>query len=130
MNGKNYKLNIPLPLRIVLLIILSNILFYLLFFPGENKEDAPLYQGLMEVKVEAKLMTSFQIGKKVTIHHQLSNQNIEARLVSPPDEEGLTTVATDEESARFLLTKNHWRIIPPLKLNVAQAKGESREIKY
>lgn len=129
MNGTSFKLNIPQPLKVILLILSSNFFFYLLFFPaGEIKAEERM--DLIEVRVEAKLLTSFQNRKKVTLHHVLSNKNVDALLISPPDEEGLTTVATDVESAKFLLTNRNWRIIPPIKLNVALIKGENREINY
>lgn len=130
MNGKSYKLNIPQPLKIILLILISNALFYFLFFPDKPEVQEELYPDLIEVKVNARLMTSFQNRKKVTLYHAFTNQNIIAHLISPPDEEGFTTVATDTESAKLLLTKNNWSIIPPIQLNVGQNKGESREIKY
>lgn len=130
MNGKNYKLNIPQPLKIILLILISNAFFYFLFFPASEEVQQELSSDFIEVKVNAKLMTSFHNGKKVTLYHALTNQNIMGHLISPPDEEGFTTVATDTESAKLLLTKNNWRIIPPIQLNVSQNKGESREIRY
>ncbi len=130
MNGKNYKLNIPLPLKIILLILISNLFFYFLFFPADREVQTEINEDLIELKVDAKLMTSFHIRKEVTLHHSLTNKNIDALLISPPDEEGLITIATDIESGKILLTSSNWRIIPPIKLNVSHLKGESREIKY
>lgn len=130
MNGKNYKLNIPQPLKIILLILCSNLIFYFLFYPENTPPQEEQMHDLIEVKVDAKMMTSFHNGKKVTLHHALSNKNIIAHLISPPDEDGLTTVATDIDSAKILLINKHWRIIPPIQLDVGVHRGEDREIKY
>ena len=129
MIGKNYKKNIPQPLLILIAILLSNALFYLLFFPSSSEVTDELPDGLVEIKLEAKLQTPFQKGKMVLIHHPSSHQMIEARLINA-EEDGLVTVATDELSGKFLLKDGTWRILPLIKMNVTQAKGENREIRY
>lgn len=129
MNGKDYKRSIHPQLKLLLLILSSNFLFYLLFFPSQS-ETSSLPSELVEVKVEAKLFTSFQNGKKVTLYHPQTNKNVLAHLVSPADEEGLVTVASDIDSSIELLSYKNWRIIPPIQLQVMQQRGESREIKY
>lgn len=130
MSGKSLKLNIPQNQKIIILILSSNLLFYLLFFTATPAPEENVSNDLIEIKVDARLMTTFQNGKKVTLHQLNSNQSVEALLISPPDEEGLTTVATDIETGRIILSSNNWRIIPPIKLKMEQGKGESREIRY
>lgn len=131
MNGKSYTLNITPPLKMLFLILSSNLLFYILFFPSNTVEIETYPKDFIEVKVQAKLLTPFQIGKKITLYHSITNKNVLAQLTSPPDEEGLTTVATDSESAKALLIHSDWKIIPPIDLQITQTnRGESREIRY
>lgn len=130
MNGKSYTLNITPQLKTLFLILGSNLLFFILFFPSPQEEVEMFSPDHIEVKIPAKLMTPFQNGKKVTLHHSNTNKNINAQLTSPPDEEGLVTVATDVESAKTLLTYQDWKIIPPIKLQITLNGGENREIRY
>lgn len=129
MNGKNYKKNIPQPVLIILMVLLSNAIFYLLFFPSENAPERTIPEDFIEIKLEAKLQTPFQKGKKVLLHHPRSPQMHEALLISE-HEDGLITVATNEKSGEALLREGSWRILPLIKMNITQAKGENREIRY
>ena len=129
MNGKNFKKNIPQPILIVLMVLLSNVIFYLLFFPSENAPEKTIPEDFIEIKLEAKLQTPFQKGKKVLLQHPRSAQMFEALLISE-HEDGLITVATNEKSGGALLREGSWRILPLIKMNITQAKGENREIRY
>lgn len=129
MSGKNFKKNIPQPILIVLMVLLSNVIFYLLFFPSEKVPEKTIPEDFVEIKLEAKLQTPFQKGKKVLLHHPRSPQMHEALLISE-HEDGLITVATNEKSGGALLTEGSWRILPLIKMNITQAKGENREIRY
>ena len=129
MNGKNFKKNIPQPILIVLIVIISNVLFYLLFFPSENVPEITIPDDFIEIKLEAKLQTPFQKGKKVLLGHQTSPKMYEALLISE-HEDGLVTVATNQQSGEALLREGTWRILPMIKMNITQTKGENREIRY
>lgn len=129
MNGKNFKKNIPQPLLIILLILLSNIFFYLLFAPSSPDSEESLPQDYVEIKLEARLLTPFQKGKKVLLQRPGNLQLYEALLMSV-DEDGIITVATNQNVGSFLLKEGPWRILPIVKMNVTQTKGENREIRY
>ena len=129
MNGKSFKKNIPQPILIILIVLLSNLFFYLLFFPTDQKPQKAFPDDYVEIKLEAKLQTPFQKGKKVLLQ-RLGQANMHEALLISEHEDGLITVATNEKSGEALLREGPWRILPLIKMNITQTKGENREIRY
>ena len=115
-------------------IVLSNVLFFLLFSQNEQPAPAPqIPPGWVEIHVRAELLTPFQTGKKVLLLQRNARKRVEAMLESSPVEpEGRFTVLVRESEAEALLKYDTWEIVPFLKkLSFAPVqKGENHEIRY
>jgi hypothetical protein len=120
--------------KLAVAILLSNILFFLLFSKNE-KSAAPVKipTGWVEIHVKAELLTPFQTGKKVLLLQRIARKRVEAMLeTSPVEPEGRFTVLVRESEADALLKYDTWEIVPFLKtLSFAPTpKGENHEIRY
>jgi hypothetical protein len=121
--------------KLAVALILSNLLFFLLFSGNETaaSSDPQLPDGWVEIQIQAELLTPFQSGKKVLLLQRQARKRIEAMLENHPTEPGgRFTVLVREEEAAELLKFDTWEIIPFLKsLSFAPiTRGEIHEIRY
>jgi hypothetical protein len=117
----------------MIILIISNILFYLLFGNETKTETASIPAGWVEIKIKAELLTPFQMGKKVLLIQRQRRKQIEAMLeMQPTDPEDRFTVWVKESEAEGLLRFENWEIIPFIKtLSLEPSnKGITHEINY
>ncbi len=137
LNGISLKKNTQNKLwwiKLTITILLTNILFFILFSSPESKEKNLKYPlGWVEFQVKADLLTPFQKGKKIILLNRSAQIFISGVLEeSSLDPEGRTTVLVKDEDGNHLIKFEGWEIIPDLK-NFTLAKknsGVNYEIRY
>jgi hypothetical protein len=68
-------------MKLAVAIVLSNILFFLLFSKSETTTIQPkIPEGWVEIHVRAELLTPFQTGKKVLLLQRGARKRVEAML--------------------------------------------------
>lgn len=137
LNGISLKKNTQNKLwwiKLTITIILTNILFFILFSSPESKEkNLNLPLGWVEFQVKADLLTPFQKGKKIILLNRSAQIFILGVLEdSPREPEERITVLVKDEDGPLLIRYEGWEIIPELK-NFSISKrnsGVSYEIRY
>ena len=112
-------------------LVLSNVFFFALFGGGSDPvQEINSQAGLVEVQLNASLLTPFTTGKKVLLVNRHARARVEGILNAQA--ETSTTVAVQEKDAVTLLSQEGWEILPYLKdFKFRQiAQGESYEIRY
>ena len=121
-------------LKLGVTIILTNVLFFLLFSSPESKvNQMVLPHGWVEFQVKAELLTPFQKGKKIILLNRQSQLFMSGVLEENSKEpEGRMTVLVKDEDVSKLIHHEIWEIIPELKhFSLAKkTKGVSHEIRY
>jgi hypothetical protein len=115
------------------MVLLSNVIFYILFFPSEKVPEKTIPEDFVEIKLEAKLQTPFQKGKKVLFIHRKTQKIIEVRLQDwISEEEKIVAVTVDEDHAQKLIDLSGWEVLPHLKQFkfAHRAMGDQYEIHY
>lgn len=104
-------------LKLGMALILSNIFFFILF-GQKNEEKIPIPNDpqLVQVQIEAQLLTPFESGKKILIIHRGLKRKIEGQLYGDGiDELGRVTISVKENDATKIFNHHHWEILPFLK---------------
>lgn len=121
-------------IKIAIALILSNIFFFLLFSGNEKKENHEINsQGLVEVSIQAVLLTPFQNGKKILLIQKSGGHKLIGMLKDGPDNEGRLTILINESEAQTIFQYERWEILPfisDFKLATKSNKGDGHEIRY
>jgi hypothetical protein len=121
-------------LKLGVTIVVTNILFFLLFSSPDSKVNEPRTpQGWVEFQVKAELLTPFQKGKKIIILNRKSQIFLTGMLEENSKEpDGRITVQVKDEDASKLIRYDMWEIIPDLKNFTLpkKIKGAVHEIRY
>ena len=122
-------------LKLGFAIILSNVFFFLLF-GGDNTSSAETHllpEGWVEVQLEARLHTPFQMGKKVLLVSRSERKKISAVLNQSGNEfDPRITVLVPEKEAALLFQFGSWEILPVINnLHFKTiVQRENHEIRY
>lgn len=119
--------------KLSIAFILSNILFFLLFSKSETTSSISRPKGYVELHLKARLLTPFQLRKRVLIIHRDKRIRVEAMLEKmqlEPEEQ--YTVSVREIDTETLLKNESWEIIPYLsRLTFTHHEGKpNHEIHY
>lgn len=120
-------------IKLGIALVLSNIFFFILF-KNENPKVTPEIktpEGMVEVQLQAILLTPFQKGKKVWLINRVYKKQVEAMLQN--EVEGKFEILVKEEQAPVLFQYEIWEILPFIKsLNFQKsyAHGADHEIRY
>jgi hypothetical protein len=121
-------------IKLGITIILTNILFFILFSSPETKVMTPnIPAGWVEIHVKAELLTPFQKGKKVILLNRKSQIFMSGMLEENSLEpEGRMTVLVKDEDASLLIRHEMWEIIPDLKQFSLPKRNQTvaQEIRY
>lgn len=133
-SGKNTKTKIWW-MKLGAALILSNVFFFLLF-GGDNTSVAQtnfLPEGWVEVQLEARLHTPFQIGKKVLLVSRSGRKKIHGVLNQNGNElDQRVTVLVKEDEAALLFQNDNWEILPLIQNLYFKTftQRENHEIRY
>ena len=133
-SGKNTKTK-TWWLKLGIALVLSNVFFFLLF-GGDNTSAAEtnfIPVGLVEVQLEARLHTPFQIGKKVLLVSRSGRKKIHGVLHQNGNElDQRVTILVKEDEASLLFQNDNWEILPLIQnLHFRTfSQRETHEIRY
>ncbi len=121
--------------KLAIALVLSNVFFFLLF-GGDNESVADsnvVPDGWVEVQLEARLHTPFQMGKKILLMTRTGRKKIHGMLNQNGNEfDPRVTVLVKEEEAALLFQHESWEILPLIQnlhfKNVTTK--ENHEIRY
>ena len=123
-------------IKFCLVLILSNIFFFMLF---SSDERAPVHGRKIgvEIIIEGKLLTSFEEHKEVLLTHSPSGQKIRATLRSALESQSGTegtqylVSSSEEDALKILKYPSGWTILPYLKnYSLHQPKRLIQEIDH
>ncbi len=133
-SGKNTKTK-TWWMKLGVALVLSNVFFFLLF-GGDNTSSAQTHHmplGWVEVQLEARLHTPFQIGKKVLLVTRSGRKKIHGMLNQNGNElDQRVTVLVKEDEAALLFQNDNWEILPLIQ-NLhfrTLSQRENHEIRY
>lgn len=133
-SGKNTKTK-AWWLKLGTALILSNVFFFLLF-GGDNTSAAQtnlMPPGWVEVQLEARLHTPFQMRKKVLLVSRSGRKKIHGVLNQSGSElDQRVTVLVKEDEAAILFQNDNWEILPLIQnLHFKTfSQRENHEIRY
>lgn len=123
-------------MKLSVAIILSNVFFFLLF-GGDNTSSAEtthaLPEGHVEIQLEARLHTPFQMGKKVLLVSRSARKKISGVLNQSGTElDPRVTILVPEKEAALLFQHENWEILPHITSLQFQTivQREDHEIRY
>jgi hypothetical protein len=122
-------------LKLACAIVLSNVFFFLLF-GGDNTSSAEtnfVPEGWVEVQLEARLHTPFQMGKKVLLVSREARKKIHGVLNQSGNElDQRITVLVKEDEAALLFQIENWEILPLIQNLYFRTitQRENHEIRY
>lgn len=122
-------------LKLGIALVLSNVFFFLLF-GGDNTSAAQTHfipVGQVEVQLEARLHTPFQIGKKVLLVSRSGRKKIFGVLHQSGNElDQRVTVLVKEDEAALLFQNENWEILPLIQNLQFKTftERENHEIRY
>lgn len=122
-------------MKLAFALVLSNVFFFLLF-GGDNTSSAEaprVPEGWVEVRIEARLHTPFQLGKKVLLMNRSARIKLPGMLNQSGSElDQRVTVLVPEKEAALLFQHENWEIIPHINNLRFQTivQREDHEIRY
>lgn len=143
MPNKN-PLSRNIKMKLLIVILITNALTYLIAMPAEQVrcEQQPSWttpNGLEQIKIRARLLTSFRKGKKVSIFNHLNNHIVNGILVnqelSPGPEFGEDGefihlfVAVPQSSIQQFAPDKIYHLYPEIN-SIATPTKENYEVTY
>jgi hypothetical protein len=123
-------------LKIFLIMIISNLVFYILFFPSKTKEPGPSFvpdKNLIPITIRGELRTPFVRGLAVWLTQLNSKASVPAVLWEAHGTSSSEwVILLEEHVVTKVISQESWEIIPRIKQLPFphQSKRMSHEISY